>query len=89
MRETELSHKEFLLLKRNGVLVRESGARNGRAHLWSVHPRWYQYAVSYLESTDRFPCCGSRGISNVDGNLECTDCGASISRELCTEVLGK
>lgn len=79
-----LDRQTVMLLHSRGVLVREV---NGRPNVWSVNPPCYETAQEYLDDIDVFPCCGSTGFVNRDGDLFCTDCGAPVDPELAREVV--
>lgn len=55
---------------------------------WRVDTDVYETAVSHVENTDAFSCCGQgRGVSNVGGELRCQNCGATVTSEEFRRVL--
>lgn len=75
---TDLSFADLQLFRENNLIEKANGSTE-RPHEWRVRPNVYETANEYANNTESFACCGEgRGVSNVGGELKCSNCGATV-----------
>lgn len=84
--DSPLSHSELQLFREND-LIEKAPHSDSIPHEWRVDTDVWERAVNYVEETEAFECCGSRGVTNVDGQLECIDCGETVTPQEYRRVI--
>lgn len=86
MANSPLTNSQLQLFRQNG-LIQKANNSTAVPHDWRVTDSVWERAQSYVEETESFDCCGSRGVTNVDGELRCIDCGETITPSEFRRVL--